>query len=185
MSRPNRQQPTGAARQVEFPPFGDQPLRREWLVRARALATLDQAVSTLLAFREANAGRALTDKDALWIEARLEERAAVLRFEEWTNSEIRTRTLTGEAIDEVLGSFEREAVNADGGGLERLAAALRLRYKPPIMPTGPYLRLEAHLSELLMKRRSPDWFAPSLAELRSRRGVVVHKEGLRAVSAFE
>src|ERR1700733_14532607 len=102
MSRSSIRRPAGAARQVEFPPFGDQRLRREWVARVRGLSTLDQAVSALVAFREAHAGRALTDKDALWIEARLEERAAVLRFGEWTHQEIRTRTLTGEIIDQAL-----------------------------------------------------------------------------------
>jgi methane monooxygenase component A gamma chain len=168
----------GARLQTEFPPFGDQQLRRVWAARAAALVSLPDAVSTLLRWRAEQTGGALVSGDARWIEARLEERVAVLRFEALSFEEIATRTLTGQPIAEVVATFERRADAADVAELERVAAELRLRYRPPIMPVAAFLPLEVRVAELLMKRRSPGWFEPSLEELRRRRGVAVVKEGL-------
>jgi methane monooxygenase component A gamma chain len=169
----------GAACQSEFPPYGDQRFRREWASRVAAFNRLDEAVTTLLAFRREYMTGPIRNGDALWIEARLEERAAVLRFQERSNEDIRARTLTGEFVGEVCAVFEmRAAVAVDAGELERTASEFRLRYKPPIMPSAAYLRTEVLLGERLMIRRSLGWFDTSLAELRRGRGVVVRKEGL-------
>jgi methane monooxygenase component A gamma chain len=178
MSRDRKRRPAGAARQTEFPPFGDQDLRREWAARALAVVRLGEAVTLLQDWRERRQARAVVEHDELWIEARLEERVALLRFEERSHADIRSRTLTDESIEEVRATFEARAASADVIELEKLAAEFRQRYKPPIMPTGSYLPIEVLLSELLMKRRSLGWFEPSLQELRARRGVVVLKEGL-------
>jgi methane monooxygenase component A gamma chain len=178
MSRDRKRRPAGAARQTEFPPFGDQDLRREWAARALAIVRLDEAVALLLQWRERRQASAIVEHDELWIEARLEERAAVLRFDERSHADVRSRTLTDESIDEVRATFEARAASADAIELEKLAAEFRRRYKPPIMPTASYLPIEVLLSELLMKRRSVGWFEPSLRELRARRGAVVLKEGL-------
>jgi methane monooxygenase component A gamma chain len=178
MSPSQTRRPVGASRQTEFPPFGNQDLRREWAARAAALSSLDDAVTALVDWRERHTGRPLTSSDALWIEARLEERVAVLRFEERSHDEIRHLTLTGEVVGDVCTTFERRAAQAEAAELERLAAEFRRRYKPPVMPSAAYLRTEVILSECLMKRRSLGWFEPSLEELRQRRGVIVRKEGL-------
>lgn len=177
MSRVRIRRPAGAERRTEASPFGNRELRLEWASRTAALQRLDDAVIALIDWREKQAQQHLTDKDALWIGARLEDRVAVLRFEERTPQFLRTTTLTGEPICDVVESFERRAAAASTEELETLAADLRRLYKPPIMPTTPYMRLEATLSELLMKRRSLNWFEPSIAELRVRRGARVLKEG--------
>jgi methane monooxygenase component A gamma chain len=168
----------GAAWQTEFPAFGNPALRQAWAARAAAIVKLEQAVQALVAWREAHASASVRDKDELWIEARLEERVAVLRFDELSHAEIRTRALTGEAVAALQESFESRAAAADASELERLAAEWRLRYKPPILPSSPFLKTEVRLSELLMKRRSLNWYGTSLRELRERRGVIVHRTGL-------
>jgi methane monooxygenase component A gamma chain len=168
----------GAQRETEFPPFGDQPLRQEWLARAAALDRLEPAVAALVAWRAQHTSGVVVTDDARWIEARLEERVAVLRFEELSHETIRTRTITGEPIAGVVDSFLTRAAPASATACEQLAAEWRQRYKPPILPSAAFLRVEALLSEALMKRRSLGWFVPSLHELRARRGVTVIKEGL-------
>lgn len=167
----------GAEPRMDASPFGDREQRLEWASRIAALRRLGDAVEALIDWREKQSHQHLTDKDALWIGARLEDRVAVLRFEERSNEFIRTVTLTGEPIADVRESFERRAAAADVDGLEALAAELRRLFKPPIMPSSPYLRLEVVLSEALMKKRSLDWFGPSMVELRARRGAKILKEG--------
>jgi methane monooxygenase component A gamma chain len=162
---------------MDVSPFGDRDLRLEWASRIAALRRLDDAVTVLIDWREQQSHDHLTDKDALWIGARLEDRVAVLRFEERSNESIRTVTLTGERIKDVRENFERRAAAADVDELEALAAELRRRFKPPIMPSSPYMRLEVVVSEALMKQRSLNWFDPSIAELRTRRRARVLKEG--------
>jgi len=177
MSRVRARRAAGAERRTEASPFGDRELRLEWASRIAALQRLDDAVAALIDWREKQAHHHLTDKDGLWIGARLEDRVAVLRFAELSNDYIRTTTLTGEPIRDVTDGFARRAAGVDAGGLESLATELRRRYRPPIMPSSPYMRIEVLLSELLMKRRSLNWFGPSIDELRARRGARVLKEG--------
>jgi methane monooxygenase component A gamma chain len=178
MSGDRNSPPRGAQRETEFPAFGDQALRREWAARAAALTRLEAAVAALVEWRTGHTSGVLVTDDARWIEARLEERVAVLRFDELSHDAIRTRTLTGESTEEVIASFAERAAGASPPECEQLAGEFRRRFKPPIMPSSPFLRAEALLSEALMKRRSLRWFAPTLLELRNRRGVKVIKEGL-------
>lgn len=167
----------GAERRTDPSPFGDQGLREEWSERVNGLADLASALAELIAWRDEHAGDPVTDQDALWIEARLEEKVSMLRFDEKTNEEIRTLTLTGEAITAVQGRFIDASKSADSAALEALAADFRRRFKPPVMPSSPFLRTEMLLSEQLMKTRSKNWFDPSIKDLRRRRGVAVFKEG--------
>jgi methane monooxygenase component A gamma chain len=177
MSRTRQTRRAGAARRMEASPFGNSDIRQSWAGRIADLSRLDDAVSTLIALRERSANQALTDKDMLWVEARLEDRVAVLRFEELSNAVIRAATLTGEPIERVREEFARRAADADTAALEALAAEFRRRYKPPIMPSSPYLEIEALLCGHLMKKRSLNWFEPSITELRARRGARILKEG--------
>lgn len=177
MSSPRPKRRSGAERRSAASPFGTPALRQSWATRIDALAGLDEAVALLLERRAQQAEAPVTDKDALWIEARLEDRVAVLRFHERSHEAIRTLTLTGEAIAAVRDEILRQAAGADAAKLEEIAARFRRQYKPPIMPSSPYLQIEVLLSEMLMKARSLGWFEPSIAELRARRGARVFKEG--------
>lgn len=167
----------GAERRTDPSPFGNQALREEWVQRVEGLSDLTSALSELTAWRDEHAGDPVTDQDDLWIEARIEEKVGMLRFDELTNAEIRTLTLTGEPIKTVQEQFIHASQNADSVALEALAADFRRRFKPPVMPSSPFLQTEMLLSEQLMKTRSKNWFTPSIKDLRSRRGVAVFKEG--------
>lgn len=177
MRKPKERKQPGAERRIEPSPFGDGNLRRTWADRIDSYDSLKLALPELLAVREERAKRHLTDVDWLWIEARIEERVAVLRFKDLTYEQIRTLTLTMEPIDEVQRRYEEAAQGDDGAEIEALAADFRRRYKPPVMLTSPFMKTEVVLSERLMKRRSLNWFSPTIDELRARRGVTVFKEG--------
>lgn len=179
MARASTKEAEGAAFRLDPSPFGNSELRKTWQDKAEALGNLPEALNELVAFRKGVADDSLRDQDALWIEARLEERVAVLRFESMTNDEIRSNTLHGERTDEVCADFvaRAEANKNDPRELERIAKEFRDRYKPPIMMSAPFMRTETVLAEFLMKARTLDWYDTPLEDLRDQRGVVVHKGG--------
>lgn len=170
----------GAEFRLEPSPYGNKERRAEWEARIGTMGSLADAVPVLLEWREERRNEAVTDQDELWIEARLEEKVAVLRFEEMTNDQIRSETLTDEKVEEVCERYKDQAEEAadDPEALERIVAEFRKRYQPPIMPSSPYMRTETELAETLMKTRELDWYAESIDELREARGVVVHKKGI-------
>lgn len=169
-----RRATAGAQCRLDASPYGDTALRREWAATADALPALPEAVVALQAWREQHRG--FDDQDSLWIEARLEERVAVLRFESMTGAEIRTRTLTGQSVRTVCADVlaRAEAAGADFFEIERINDEFRSRFKPPIMATNDFMRTETVLAELLMRHRSLNWFDQPLTRLRAERGVVVH-----------
>lgn len=173
--RRNRgEEKVGAEFRLEPSPYGNSALRSEGAARADALPTLDEAVAALMKWRSDYWGR--EDQDSLWIEARLEERVAVLRLQSMSDHEFRTQTLTGEDARQVCASVAERAAAAgtDYKELERINDEFRSKYKPPIMPTNLFLPTERDLSEKLMTSRTTDWYGKSLEELRADRGVVVH-----------
>lgn len=162
--------PTRADYRTEPSGFGDRAKRGEWEQRIAAFDSFSRALSELLSWRAAHAGDALRAADDLWIEARLEDAVIVRRFDEFTFAELHAFTLTREPLGALEESLIARAERApDVATLERLAAELRERYKPPVMPTSTYMRIEVALSEALMKRRSLNWFEPSLEALRAQR----------------
>jgi methane monooxygenase component A gamma chain len=173
------EEPVGAAFRLEPSPFGNQELRAEWVARIDSLRTLPEALECLQEYRLDHSSTSIEEGDVLWIEARLEDKVATLRFEAMTAAEVRSRTLVGESVAEVCADFitRSEAACDDWRALEELCKEFRTRYKPPVMPSSPFLRTETILAELLMRSRSLDWYGQSLEELREERGVIVHKAG--------
>jgi len=172
----------GADFRLEPSPYGDKAKRAAWEARIAAETTsLRDAVALLLQWRTDHADDPVSDQDDLWIEAQIEHRVAVLRFDEMTNDQIRSETLTDEKVADVCRAAldEAEDNGDDPEKLEELVAGFRGRYRPPIMPSSPFMRTETELAEILMKAREKDWYAQSLDELREGRGVVVHKAGKR------
>lgn len=172
--RAREEAPAGADFKTEPSPYGNAKLRNDWAARADKLSNLGEAVSTLIKFRADNWG--FSDQDALWIEARLEERVAVLRMQSVSDEEFRTRTLLGEDARQVCADVAKRAAAAgkDYKELERINDEFRSKYKPPVMPTNLFMPAERDIAELLQKSRSIDWKNKSEAELRAERGVVVH-----------
>lgn len=171
----------GADYRLDPSPYGDKAKRAEWEARISGYSSLAEAVPVLLEWRASRRDEAVTDQDDLWIEARLEEKVAVLRFDEMTNDQIRSETLTDEKVEEVCDRYLQEADEAEAAGdkarLEEIVAEFRKRYQPPIMPSSPYMLAETLLAERLMKTRDLDWYAETIDELREARNVIVHKKG--------
>jgi methane monooxygenase component A gamma chain len=172
----------GAEFRLEPSPYGNKEKRAAWATRvADGTKSLGDAVAMLLEWRTDHADESVTDQDDLFIEAQLEARVAVLRFDEMTNEQIRNETLTDEKVADVCRAALTDAEdNADDPDkLEEIVSKFRNRYRPPIMPSSPFMRTETELAEILMKTRELDWYGQTLVELRESRGVVVHKAGKR------
>lgn len=168
----------GADFMVEESKYGNLETRREWQKKVDDIRLLHDAVHALQEFRDASRGDGLTDVDGLWMEALLETKVAVLRFDAMSNTQVRTRTLGGIGKDaqKVCDDFLARADSAsDYFELERINEEFRHTYKPPMMPTNFFMRTEVLLAEKIMKVRSLNWFDKSIETLRSERGVVVHK----------
>ena len=168
----------GAAPRTEYPPFGNQSSRAEWTERLGEVTSLGSALTLLIEWRGGREGNALEEADFLWIEARIEDRVAVLRFAELSGEFIESTTLTGEPIEKTCDAALAEANAAvDVATLEASVATFRRDYKPPVMPTVPFMRTETELAELLIQRRSKGWYDEPLVELRRRRAAVLVNEG--------
>src|SRR5215218_10074897 len=107
----------GATPRTEYPPFGNQTLRGEWTDRLVQTAALADALSLLIEWRAGRAGSPLEEADFLWIESRIEDRVAVLRFAELSPEFIETTTLTGEPIEKAC-----DAARADANGAADIPA---------------------------------------------------------------
>jgi len=172
--------PEGAAFRLEPSPYGNKEKRSSWEARvAEGTKSFRDAVAMLLEWRSEHAEDPIADQDDLWIEAQLEAKVAVMRFDEMTNEQDRTETLTDEKVADVCQAALQEAEdNADDPDkLEQLVSEFRAKYKPPIMPSSPFMRTETELAEILMKTRELDWYGQTLDELRETRGVVMLKTG--------
>jgi methane monooxygenase component A gamma chain len=163
-------------------PYGNKEKRAAWEVRIEAeTKSLGDAVALLLAWRADHADDTIADQDDLWIEAQIEARVAVQRFDEMTSDQVRSETLTDEKVADVCQAALSDAADNtdDPDKLEEIVAEFRNRYKPPIMPSSPFMRTETELAEIMMKARELDWYGQTLEELRESRGVVVLKAGKR------
>lgn len=166
--------PAGATPRTEYPPFGNQSLRAGWTERLAQVSSLSTALGLLIEWRDSRQRNPLEEADFLWIEARIEDRVAVLRFAELSDEFIDTTTLTGEPIADVCETALAEAKSTtDTAALEAIVATFRRRYKPPVMPTVPFMRTETELAELLISLRSRGWYDEPLVELRRRRAAVL------------
>jgi methane monooxygenase component A gamma chain len=169
---------TGASPRTDYPPFGDQASRKEWTERLGAVTSLGTALDLLIDWRGGREGNALEEADFLWIEARIEDRVAVLRFAELSGEHIETTTLSGEPIAQTCDAAVADADAAvDVAALEAVVSAFRRDYKPPVMPTVPFMRTEIELTERLILRRTKGWYDEPLEELRRRRAAVLVNEG--------
>lgn len=172
----------GAEFRLDPSPYGNRDKRAAWEARIEAgTKSLGDGVALLLEWRRDHADDTIADQDDLWIEAQLEARVAVLRFDEMTSDQVRSETLTDEKVADVCQAAldEAEDNRDDPDKLEEIVAGFRNRYKPPIMPSSPFMRTETELAEILMKTRELDWYGQTLDQLREGRGVVVHKAGKR------
>ncbi|MEE9356129.1 MAG: methane monooxygenase [Methylococcaceae bacterium] len=155
------------------------PARDEWREKVDALSDLDEGVSFLLNFRKKYLGPFREthelDKENNWIEARIEERVAVLKSEAFSdNQDLMHKTACGDNAAEVCQSFVDRAKTLSGNvDMTALCEEFRRTCKPPIMPINYFMENERILVEKLMKERADGYYDISLEDLRKRSGATV------------
>jgi len=162
--------------------------RKHWLDKIAKANTLAEMTKMLMDFRknwgwdkpqqvrpesagEFSKAHQNIQNDFIWIEKQMEDKTAVLRFEDMTPEEVFSKTLTGEKIADVCAKYLKRCEEAnDKHALLALNMEFREKYKPPIMPTNDYMHTEMLLSEKLQKVRNWTWREKTNAELREEIG---------------
>lgn len=160
----------------------ENPVRSEWAKKIAALSTLKDATVFIQDFRKTNTGPFRTsyalDVDYLFIEAKIEERLAVLRSSKSSEADLLTKATTGESAQAVADSWIAKIDAAtDQFVAEKIHISFRQLYKPPVLPVNTFFKVDSYLGTRLMELRNTDYYADSLEELRKKRGVKVLKLG--------
>ncbi len=164
------------------------PVRDEWLSEIGELETLEEATRFIQDFRRTYTTPLRTsyglELDYLFIEAKIEERLAVLKTDKLLDAELLAKTTTGEDAEQVAQAW---IAKIDGETskykAEEILIKFRQLYKPPVMPVNPFLRVDTRLGSRLMELRNVDYYATSLEDLRKERGVKVIHLGKNAKAA--
>ncbi len=164
------------------------PVRDEWLGEIAKLENLDEATRFIQDFRQTYTTPLRTsyqlELDSLFIEAKIEEKLAVLKASKLTEAELLTKATTGEEAEQVVRTWMRKMdVETNKYKAEEILIKFRQIYKPPVLPVNYFLRADAHLGSRLMELRNVDYYATSLEELRKERGVKVIHLGKNAKAA--
>ena len=159
-------------------PVHDNAIRREWTSKVAAISSLNEGAETLKQFRLDHSTPFRKnydlDIDYLWIEAKLEEKVAVLKANAFSDEDFRNKTATGEDAAEVVNQAVAK-INAakDKWEAEKIHIGFRQAYKPPILPVNFFLDAERQLGTRLMELRNLNYYDTSLEDLRKQRGVRV------------
>jgi methane monooxygenase component A gamma chain len=154
--------------------------RDAWVSKIAQLNTLEKAAETLKQFRMDHTtpfrNSYELDNDYLWIEAKLEEKVAVLKARAFSEADFRHKTAFGEDAKAVLdGAVAKMQAAKDKWEAEKIHIGFRQANKPPIMPVNYFLDGERQLGTRLMELRNLNYYDTPLEELRKQRGVrVVH-----------
>ncbi|MFO1417982.1 MAG: methane monooxygenase [Methylotetracoccus sp.] len=156
----------------------DNATRDAWVLKIGQLNTLEKAAAALKQFRLDHTtpfrNTYELDIDYLWIEAKLEEKVAVLKAHAFSAEDFRHKTAFGESAKAVLDSvLAKMAATSDKWEAERIHIGFRQANKPPIMPVNYFLDGERILGTKLMELRNLNYYDTSLADLRKERGVRV------------
>jgi methane monooxygenase component A gamma chain len=158
----------------------ENPVRHEWLPKIAALATVNDATAFIQDFRKTHTSpfRATyaLDVDYLFIEAKIEERLAVLRSSTFSESDLFAKATTGETAQAVADAWKAK-MDADKFAAEKILITFRQLYKPPVLPVNMFFKVDTYLGSRLMELRNTDYYADSLDDLRKKRGVKVLKLG--------
>jgi methane monooxygenase component A gamma chain len=160
----------------------ENPVRQEWQGKIAKLATVKDATDFIQDFRKTNTGPFRTtyalDVDYLFIEAKIEEKLAVLRSSTLSASDLMTKATTGETAQAVADAWIAKMDAAtDKFVAEKIMISFRQLYKPPVLPVNTFFKVDSYLGSRLMELRNTDYYADSLEELRKKRGVKVLKLG--------
>ena len=150
--------------------------RESWVAKIGLLNTLPKAAEALRQFRIDHTTPFRTsydlDKDYLWIEAKLEEKVAVLKARAFNDVDFRTKTAFGEDAKAVQDAVVAKMdATSDKWEAERIHISFRQAYKPPILPVNYFLDVERIIGTKLMELRNLNYYDTSLEELRKQRGV--------------
>lgn len=152
--------------------------RDAWVQKVAQLNSLEKAAEFLKQFRKDHTTPFRKtyeiDNDYLWIEAKIEEKVAVLKAKAFSDEDFRTKTAFGECAKKVLDTAiaEMDATN-DKWVAEKIHINFRVQNKPPIMPVNFFLEGERVIGTRLMEIRNLNYYDTSLADLRKQRGVKV------------
>lgn len=161
-------------------PVHDNPVRDEWMTKIGGLNNLQKAVEMLKQFRLDHTTPLRKsydlDLDYLWIEAKLEEKVAVLKMSAFSDQDFIHKCANGEDAKAVSEAWVKK-MNAcsDKWTAEKVHIEFRQLYKTPIMPVNYFFDTDRQLGSRLMELRNIDQYSLSLADFRKQRGVrVVH-----------
>jgi methane monooxygenase component A gamma chain len=160
----------------------ENPVRSEWLEKIGDLKSVKDATAFIQDFRKKYTSPFRTsyalDVDYLFIEAKIEERLAVLKALTFSPSELFSKATTGEAAQAVADTYiAKMDAEKDKFAAEKILITFRQLYKPPVLPVNVFFKVDTHLGSRLMELRNTDYYAESLEELRKKRGVKVLKLG--------
>jgi methane monooxygenase component A gamma chain len=143
------------------------------------LNSLDKAAKFLIDFRRQyttplRKSYAL-ELDHLWIEAKIEEKVAVLKERAFTDDQdLLHKCATGEAAATVAAAARAKMTACDDKWeAEKIHINFRIDFKPPIMPTNYFMDTDRVLGSRLMELRDLNYYEMPLVELRKKRGVKV------------
>jgi hypothetical protein len=152
-------------------------IRQEWQVKIEHMNALKELMDLLVDFRKNSRPPKYTGGDYRWIEAKMEERLAKLKGEQWEPAEMMAKTTRGESLDGIKEKYLGQIRDTtDFKELEQQVDDFRERYRPPIIPVDEFLTIERELCEVLTKIRGERWWEMSEQELRAYRGAIVKKE---------
>ncbi len=158
------------------------PVRSEWLEKIGELSSVKDATAFIQDFRKKHTSPFRTsyalDVDYLFIEAKIEERLAVLKSSTFSAPDLVAKATTGEAAQAVAESWIAKIdAEKDKFAAEKILITFRQLYKPPVLPVNVFFKVDTYLGSRLMELRNTDYYADSLEELRKKRGVRVLRLG--------
>lgn len=158
------------------------PVRSEWLEKIGELSSVKDATAFIQDFRKKHTSPFRTsyalDVDYLFIEAKIEERLAVLKSSTFSAPDLVAKATTGEAAQAVAESWIAKIdAEKDKFAAEKILITFRQLYKPPVLPVNVFFKVDTYLGSRLMELRNTDYYANSLEELRKKRGVRVLRLG--------
>jgi methane monooxygenase component A gamma chain len=160
----------------------DNSVRNEWLEKITKLQSLKAATDFIQDFRKRYTSPFREsydlDLDYLWIEAKIEERVAILKVAAFSNEDLFAKATTGETAQQVADSWIKK-IDAEKNKYEaeKLLVTFRQLYKPPVLPVNIFLKVDAYMGSRLMELRNVGYYDKTLAELRKERGVKVLRLG--------
>jgi len=156
----------------------DNPVRDEWTAKIGQLNTLAKGAAFLTDFRKKHTTPLREsfdlELDWCWIEAKIEEKVALLKHAELSDAEFLNNCIGGANAQEVADAVVAK-MNAcsEKYVAEKLHINFRTDFKPPIMPTNVFMDTDRLLGTKLMELRNVDYYDMPLEELRKERGVKI------------